>query len=99
MQNAIDQRRLTCPLNGEICVSGVRKDFKEDQETGQKISCRFWTHLAGKDPQSEKQIDQWDCSISWLPVLMIENAQMTKQVATGVDKTTNVFASGVSTAI
>ena len=80
---------MVCPLNGMVCSSGVRKDFPQDDLTGQKITCRWWIRIAGKDPQSERIVDHHDCSISWFPTLQIEGAQMTRQVVAGLDKCTN----------
>lgn len=89
MQNENDRKLMICPLNGQFCSSGVRKDFPEDATTGQKFTCRWWVHVAGEDPQTRKQIDHFDCSLSWMPILMIENSQMTRFVAASVDKTAN----------
>jgi len=86
MQSELERKIMICPLNGQVCSSGVRKDFPEEQTTGQKHTCRWWIHVAGKDPQSEKQVDHFDCSMAWMPVLQIEGSQMTRQVAASADK-------------
>jgi hypothetical protein len=55
--------------------------------------CRFWTHLYGKDPQSDQTIDKFGCAIEFLPVLLVENAQMIRHAAASTDKVANqVFA-------
>lgn len=87
MQSDIERKMMVCPLNGEICANGIRKDFPEDQATGQKLSCRWWVHVVGKEPQSEKPVDHFDCTMAWMPVLQIEGAQMTRMVTAAVDKT------------
>lgn len=51
--------------------------------------CKFYVHLRGKDPQSTQEIDQHDCAISWLPILLIENAQFVRQTAAAVDDLKN----------
>lgn len=38
-------------------------------------ACRWWIQVQGKNPQSEELINRWDCAISWLPLLLIENSQ------------------------
>ena len=43
--------------------------------------CPLWVQISGKHPQSEKIIDHWNCSLAWLPMLLIENSQ--KQSHTG----------------
>lgn len=77
-----------CPLNGKLCVDGTREDFPKN-EVGGLVKCRWWQHLAGKDPQSEKMVDQYDCAIAWLPTVGIEGAQMSRQTGASVDKVSN----------
>lgn len=83
---------VACPLNGKLCVDGSREDFPETK-VGGKVKCRWWQHLAGKDPQSEKMIDQFDCAIAWLPITTVESAQMARQTSASVDKVANEVAS------
>jgi hypothetical protein len=63
------QTELFCPL-GSKC---------EEVKEGKIYRCRWWGKVVGKNPQSDEYIDQWDCCISWLPMLLIENAQVTRQ--------------------
>ena len=51
--------------------------------------CTFFIHLRGKDPQSTKEIDEKGCAVSWLPILLIENAQFVRQTAAAVDDLKN----------
>ncbi len=83
--------KVACPLNGKLCVDGSREDFPAD-DIGGKVKCRWWQHLAGKDPQSEKVVDQFDCAIAWLPTVAIEGAQMSRQTGASVDKVANEVA-------
>lgn len=49
--------------------------------------CTFFTHLMGKNPQPPgNDIDQWACAIAWLPILLVENAAMIRNVAASTDK-------------
>lgn len=89
MQNTEERKIMTCPLNGKLCVSGVREDFPKDAISGIPVPCRWWVHLYGKDPQSEKILDQNDCSIAWLPVTTIETSQGTRFTSASVDKLAN----------
>jgi len=59
---------LVCPLH---------------QKPTEKVchKCPLWILVRGKDPQSEKEVDHWACSLAWLPMLIIENSQ--QQRATG----------------
>jgi hypothetical protein len=85
------KNECACPLNGKLCVDGTREDFPKNT-VGGLVKCRWWQHLAGKDPQSEKMVDQFDCAVAWLPVTSIEGAQMSRQAAASVDKVANEVA-------
>jgi hypothetical protein len=37
--------------------------------------CAWYTHIRGMHPQTGEEIDRWDCSISLLPILMIETGR------------------------
>lgn len=78
MQSELTRLEMNCPMNGKACVDGVRSDF-EANEHGVKNKCRWWTHVTGKDPQSEKVIDHFDCAMAWMPVTTLEASQMTRQ--------------------
>jgi|TARA_B100000073_G_C23600713_1_gene520307 hypothetical protein len=64
-----------CPLN----------KFKPCKE----LECAWFVKVVGKDPQSEKQIDQWGCAITWIPVLTIENSQQQRQTGSAVESFRN----------
>ena len=46
-----------------------------------RFECAWYIKVTGKDPQSEKHVDAWNCAISWLPMLLVENSQ--RQIQTG----------------
>lgn len=57
-----------------------------------QTECKFWIHLLGKNPQGTDTIDTFDCAISFLPILLVENAQMARQNAAAIESTRNVIA-------
>ena len=63
-----------CPFIGKKCV---------------EAKCRFWTHLLGKNPQGEGVVDKFGCAIEFLPILLVENAQMIRQAAAPTDRVAN----------
>lgn len=63
-----------CPLVGGDC-----KQFE----------CMFWTQLRGKHPQTGEPLDEWDCAVKWLPLLLIEGAQETRQTAAAIESFRN----------
>jgi hypothetical protein len=75
MQPESTRTEMTCPLNGKLCKEGIRSDFDSSTKP-----CRWWTHVAGKDPQSEKVIDHYDCAMAWVPVVVLESSQMTRHM-------------------
>jgi hypothetical protein len=38
-----------------------------------QLDCAFFLQVRGSHPQTGAPVDEWDCAIKWLPVLMIEN--------------------------
>lgn len=63
-----------CPLLKKDCI---------------EHKCKFYVHLLGNDPQTGKVIDKFDCAISFLPVLLIEGAQQTRQAAAAIESFRN----------
>jgi hypothetical protein len=41
--------------------------------------CAWWTKVVGKHPQTGENVDQWQCAIATLPMLLVQNAQQTRQ--------------------
>ena len=91
MDTGLNRSLMSCPMNGKICKDGVREDFQTGGEVGQKLSCRWWTHVVGKDPQTEKLMDHYDCGMAWIPVVMLEVSQMTRHNTASTDKVANVM--------
>jgi hypothetical protein len=85
---------MVCPLNGKVCKGGKREDFPKD-EVGAPLQCRMWTHVLGMDPQTGQNIDLWDCSVAWMPVLMVENSNQVRQATASIDKTANIVYSAL----
>lgn len=61
-----------------------------------QYSCALYTQVRGKDPQSDKEIDEWGCSFAWLPILLIENAQQSRQTGAAVESFRNEVARAVA---
>lgn len=73
---------------GEYCPL-IQKKCIEDR-------CKFWVHIRGKHPQSTAELDFPDCSIKWLPVLLIENAQQVRQAGAAIESARNEQAKGAA---
>lgn len=53
------------------------------------LGCSWFVQLRGTNPNTGQDIDEWGCSISWLPVLMIENSQQQRQTGAAVESFRN----------
>ncbi len=59
------ETEIICPL-GCDCEKAV---------DGKVQRCAWYAKLVGKSAQSSKEIDEWGCSMSWMPIMMAEVAQ------------------------
>ena len=76
--------KLVCPL-GIQC---------EEIKDNQIYRCRWYIKLIGKDPQSEKQIDEWGCAVEWVPVLLVENARTNRGQTQALESFRNEIVKG-----
>lgn len=63
-----------CPLIKKDCIG---------------LQCSWMIHLRGANPQTGEPIDEWDCSIKWLPMLLIENAKEVRHGAAATESFRN----------
>lgn len=63
-----------CPLIKKDCVG---------------LKCAWFTQVRGINPNTGKEIDEWGCAVTWLPVLMIENSQQQRQTGAAVESFRN----------
>jgi hypothetical protein len=54
-----------------------------------KLDCAWFVKLAGTDPNTGKQIDEFGCAVAWLPIMLIENAQQSRQTGSAVESFRN----------
>lgn len=69
------ESKANCPLDG----------FNPCRE----LECAWFMKIKGKDPQSDKEIEEWGCSMAWLPILMIENSQQQRSTGAAVESFRN----------
>lgn len=55
----------------------------------EQFKCMFWTQLLGTDPQTGKEVNEYDCAVKWLPLLLIEGAKEARQTAAAVESFRN----------
>ena len=65
----------TCPLNNfDPC---------------KQMECGWFMKIAGKNPNTGEQIDEWGCAITWIPVMLIENGRQQHSTASAVESFRN----------
>lgn len=53
------------------------------------IQCSWFTQVRGTNPNTGKEVDEWGCAVTWLPVLLIENAQQSRQSGAAIESFRN----------
>jgi hypothetical protein len=69
------ESKANCPLDG----------FKPCRQ----LECAWFMKIVGTNPNTGKEVDEWGCSIAWLPMLMIENSQQQRQTGAAVESFRN----------
>lgn len=70
---------LTCPL-GAKC---------EEIKDGAIHRCAWYTKLAGTNPNTGEVMDEAGCSMTWMPMLMIENSMQQRSTSAAVESFRN----------
>lgn len=69
------ESKSQCPLNNfEPC---------------KQLECAWFLKLRGNNPNTGEPVDEWGCSIAWMPVLLIENSQMGRQTGAAIESFRN----------
>lgn len=68
------EEKKICPLLNKKCIEN---------------KCMFYMQLRGMHPQTGQEIDQWGCSVVWMPILLIENSNMQRQTGAAIESTRN----------
>jgi hypothetical protein len=45
--------------------------------------------VRGTNPNTGKEVDEWGCAITWLPLLLIENSQQQRHTGAAVESFRN----------
>ena len=63
-----------CPLIKKDCVG---------------LTCAWYTRVQGYDINTGNQVDSYECAISWLPMLLVENSGQQRQTGAAVESFRN----------
>jgi len=70
---------LTCPL-GSKCQEAVDGELRQ---------CAWYTKLSGENPQTGDVVDEHGCAMTWLPILLVENARTNRSTSAAVESFRN----------
>lgn len=70
---------FSCPL-GHKC---------QEVKYGEIHQCTWFVKLAGTNPNTGDSVDEHGCAMSWLPVLLIENARTNRGTSAAVESFRN----------
>lgn len=69
------ESKPNCPLDG----------FKPCRQ----LECAWFLKINGSDPTTGLPLEDWGCTIAWLPLLLIENSQQQRQTGAAVESFRN----------
>lgn len=71
-----------CPLIKKDCIG---------------LQCSWFMLVRGKHPQTGEDVDEWNCAVTWMPILLIENSQQQRQTGAAVESFRNEVAKASET--
>jgi len=67
--------KSNCPLNNfEPC---------------KQLECAWFMKIRGMNPNTGEDVEDWGCSMAWLPMLLIENSQQQRHTGAAVESFRN----------
>lgn len=79
-------RIADCPL-GAKC-----EEVKTEGKKQVLYRCPWYVQLRGSDPNTGREVDEWGCSIAWLPMLMINTANESRKGVAATESFRNEMA-------
>lgn len=66
---------------GEFCPL-IKKDCIQ-------LKCKFFCKIAGYNKNTGKDVEEWNCALAFLPMLLIENAGVSRETGAAVESFRN----------
>lgn len=63
-----------CPLIKKDCIG---------------IKCSWFTQMRGTNPNTGQEVDEWNCAITWLPMLLTENSRQQRGTTAALESFRN----------
>lgn len=54
-----------------------------------QLDCAWFIQVRGTNPNTGAEVDEWACSMAWLPMLLIENSQQQRSTGAAVESFRN----------
>jgi len=54
-----------------------------------QLDCAWFMKVSGTNPNTGEPLEEWGCSMAWLPIMMIENSQQQRQTGAAVESFRN----------
>lgn len=54
-------------------------------EPCKQLNCAWFTKLAGKNPQGGKEVEEWGCAVTMLPLLMVASTNASRGTQSAVE--------------
>ena len=70
-----------CPLIKKSCI---------------KHDCNWYIQVMGNNPQTGQAINEYGCAIAWLPILLIDGSQQTRQTGAAIESFRNEMVNAQS---
>lgn len=84
----LPDEKIGCHRLARKCWDGVVKEH-----------CQLWTNVRGRDPQTGAEVDRWGCADAFVPMLLIENAQQSRQTGAAIESLRNEAVKANSAAV
>jgi len=51
--------------------------------------CSWYIQVMGTNPNTGQEVNEWACAVRWLPMLLIEGSQQTRQTGAAIESFRN----------
>ncbi len=79
----LPDQKVKCPATGFA---------RSCREIVAECDCPKFVSIKGQNPQTGEVVDRWGCVDSFLPLLLIENAQQSRQTGAAIESLRNVVS-------
>ena len=62
-------------------------------EPCKQLDCAWFTKIAGKNPQGQKEVEEWGCAVTFMPILMVANTNSNTRTQAAIESFRNRMVS------